>query len=133
MTHVTQSRSIAGHSAPAQIGGRGCDERRSGGRMVSYTVLAVAVVVALVIGVLIGRRRPAEHVVWEAPPRDSARAGRSSSGDDTALADPELLGHLDRDQTISAIKRYRELTGLGLKEAKDAVDAIQRDRKRSGS
>ncbi len=35
-------------------------------------------------------------------------------------------GLLHHDQKIEAIKLYRERTGVGLKEAKDAVEAIQR-------
>ena len=38
----------------------------------------------------------------------------------------ELVSLLDRGQKIEAIKLYRERTGAGLKEAKDAVEAIQR-------
>jgi ribosomal protein L7/L12 len=33
---------------------------------------------------------------------------------------------LERDETILAIKRLRQATGLGLKEAKDFVDEIRR-------
>ncbi len=35
---------------------------------------------------------------------------------------PEIQQLLRNGQTLEAIKRLRELTGLGLKEAKDAVD-----------
>lgn len=38
-----------------------------------------------------------------------------------AIADAELQSYLP-DNKINAIKRYRELTGQGLKEAKDAVE-----------
>jgi ribosomal protein L7/L12 len=38
----------------------------------------------------------------------------------------ELISLLDQGQKIEAIKLYRERTGVGLKEAKDAVEAIQR-------
>lgn len=41
---------------------------------------------------------------------------------------PEVLAFLDRGEQIRAIKRYRELTGAGLKEAKDVIDAEQRRR-----
>lgn len=34
---------------------------------------------------------------------------------------------LFKGQKIPAVKKYREETGLGLKEAKDAVDAIERE------
>jgi len=38
---------------------------------------------------------------------------------------PDDVARLVREgRKIDAIKRYREITGLGLKEAKDAVDAI---------
>jgi ribosomal protein L7/L12 len=38
----------------------------------------------------------------------------------------ELIALLDQGRKIEAIKLYRERTGVGLKEAKDAVEAIQR-------
>lgn len=37
----------------------------------------------------------------------------------------EIVGHLERGEKIGAIKLYRTKTGLGLKEAKDAVEAIE--------
>jgi ribosomal protein L7/L12 len=40
--------------------------------------------------------------------------------------DDELATLLEQGQKIEAIKRYREVTGVGLKQAKDAVEAIQR-------
>lgn len=39
---------------------------------------------------------------------------------------PDVLAALDNDQLIEAIKRLRAATGLGLKEAKDLIDAHQR-------
>jgi hypothetical protein len=36
---------------------------------------------------------------------------------------------LDNGRTIEAIKLLRQETGLGLKEAKDAIDALARDRR----
>ncbi|RYF76570.1 MAG: hypothetical protein EOO29_22600 [Comamonadaceae bacterium] len=39
---------------------------------------------------------------------------------------PHVLAALDEGQTIEAIKRLRAATGLGLKEAKDLIDAHQR-------
>jgi hypothetical protein len=38
----------------------------------------------------------------------------------------ELLSLLGRGEKIRAIKLYRERTGVGLKEAKDAVEALAR-------
>ena len=39
---------------------------------------------------------------------------------------PEVLDALDSGNTIEAIKLLRQSAGLGLKEAKDAIDAHQR-------
>lgn len=51
-------------------------------------------------------------------------------GDDaaglTAADHTELRDLLERGKKIEAVKRYREMTGLGLKESKDAVDAMER-------
>jgi hypothetical protein len=46
--------------------------------------------------------------------------------DEHGRRDVEAL--LDEGKAIDAIKRVRELTGLGLKEAKDYVDALRRAR-----
>lgn len=86
--------------------------------MVSYSVAAVIAAVAFVAGMLFGRRRPNEKMIWEAP--------RTSVAHVAAVADPELLSLLAQKQLISAIKRYRDLTGSGLKESKDAVEALMR-------
>ena len=86
--------------------------------MVSYSVLAAVAAIAFVIGVLTGRRRSNTKVIWEAP--------RTGPAHDAAIADPDLRALLDQKQLIPAIKRYRELTGSGLKESKDAVEALQR-------
>lgn len=89
--------------------------------MVSYLVLVVAVVVAFMAALFTGRSRRGMHVVWE------DRDARNESHE-AAAADPEVKRHLAQGQLIAAIKRYRTLTGSGLKEAKDAVDALQRER-----
>ncbi|NLT56108.1 MAG: hypothetical protein GXX79_16460 [Actinomycetales bacterium] len=39
---------------------------------------------------------------------------------------PEVLDLLVRGQKIQAVKAYREATGLGLKESKDAVEELAR-------
>jgi ribosomal protein L7/L12 len=36
----------------------------------------------------------------------------------------EVLDLVSSGNSFAAIKRYRELTGVGLKEAKDAIDAL---------
>lgn len=42
--------------------------------------------------------------------------------------DPELLELLAANKMIAAVKRYRELTDAGLREAKLAVEAIKKGR-----
>jgi ribosomal protein L7/L12 len=56
---------------------------------------------------------------------ERGQAPPASSWGDRAFED-EVATLLERGQKIEAIKRYRERTGVGLKEAKDAVEAIQR-------
>ena len=38
--------------------------------------------------------------------------------------DSEIVDFLHAGQKISAIKRYREITGVGLKEAKEYIDSL---------
>jgi ribosomal protein L7/L12 len=51
---------------------------------------------------------------WSAAMTPSASAG----------VDPEVVALASQGKKIEAIKRYRELTGVGLAEAKDAVDRL---------
>jgi len=46
------------------------------------------------------------------------------SGQLAGVSEEELLALLEQGQKIEAIKLYRERTGAGLKDAKDAVEAI---------
>ena len=109
--------------------------------MVSYSVLVAAVVVTFVVALLLGRRDSRRRVVWESPGNATTgrkvvevppREGPESATTPLALSateaaqDPELRGHLERGRLIEAIKRYRVLTGVGLREAKEAVEALRR-------
>lgn len=85
--------------------------------LLGYLIVAV---LAIVFGVITARRRSNSKAVWEAAPQTGA-------AHDAAIADPELLAMLEQKQLIAAIARYRELTGVGLEEAKDAVEALQRN------
>lgn len=80
-------------------------------------VLALIGVGVLVVGVVVialARRRGVEVVSLTPPP----------PGGPPVDASPEQ--HLRAGNKIAAIKRYRELHGVGLKEAKDAVEAMER-------
>ena len=55
---------------------------------------------------------------------DDEGAGDLAAGADT---DAMVLDLISSGKKIEAVKRYRELTGVGLKEAKDAVDRIEEE------
>ena len=55
-------------------------------------------------------------------PMYSVPTAPATNGDLTS----EIVSLLARGQKIEAIKRYREYTGTGLREAKEAVEAIER-------
>jgi hypothetical protein len=61
---------------------------------------------------------------FPAPP-PAGYAAPGAAGDPGAS--PEVLAAIRSGKMIVAIKIYRELTGVGLKEAKLAVEAIQRN------
>lgn len=43
-----------------------------------------------------------------------------------AAHDAEIRRFLETGRKIDAIKRYRELSGVGLKESKDAIESLER-------
>ena len=57
------------------------------------------------------------------PEGQTANAGQAPAPSATPF-EQELLDLLRQGRKIEAIKRYREATGVGLKEAKDAVEAL---------
>lgn len=81
-------------------------------------VLGVMAAIGLVVA--LSSRRNVEVVSLEPPPPAAAPAPVPAD------ASPEQL--LRAGKKIEAIKRYRELTGVGLKEAKDAVEALEAGR-----
>lgn len=50
----------------------------------------------------------------------------------SASEDPRVLELIDTGKRIQAVKLYRELTGAGLKESADAVEAIETMRRPPG-
>jgi large subunit ribosomal protein L7/L12 len=59
--------------------------------------------------------------------REAGAGGVSDSGGAEALSlDGRIIALLAHGRTIEAIKLYRDITGAGLKEAKDAVEALER-------
>jgi ribosomal protein L7/L12 len=57
---------------------------------------------------------------WWGSSDDDGPERRASS----AEADPKFQELLSSGKKIEAVKRYHELTGLGLKESKDAVERL---------
>jgi ribosomal protein L7/L12 len=55
-------------------------------------------------------------------PADVARAADAAS----SATDDDVVSMLEQGRKIDAIRMYREQTGAGLREAKDAVDALER-------
>lgn len=74
----------------------------------------VVLVVGIVVFALTLRQRGGDVVSLTPPP----------PGGPPVDASPEQ--HLRAGNKIAAIKRFRELHGVGLKEAKDAVEAMER-------
>lgn len=71
----------------------------------------------------------------ESGENDHARSDARALADKTTVAMPFTLSDATRSEIqalirrhllIEAIKRYRDATGCGLKEAKDAIDAMAR-------
>ncbi|MET0823914.1 MAG: ribosomal protein L7/L12 [Solirubrobacterales bacterium] len=62
----------------------------------------------------LGQEEPAGGFVFASDARAS----------DNVIEHPRMAEALQRGNKIEAIKLYRELTGAGLKEAKDAVERI---------
>jgi ribosomal protein L7/L12 len=58
-----------------------------------------------------------------ASPTDNVNA----SGAESQSLDGRVLALVTDGRKIEAIKLYRDMTGAGLKEAKDAVEALERD------
>src|SRR6185295_4582144 len=89
--------------------------------MDSTTLILIAVFALLVIVAALWMRR----ISWGSSPGFTPLTPRSSS---LVRLDPsaerELRELVAGDKKIEAIKRVRELTGLGLKEAKDYVEAL---------
>jgi ribosomal protein L7/L12 len=79
---------------------------------------AVIGIIILVIGVLMLVSRLNGSII-------SYGFTQPVSIDPDAASDAEVLDALAAGQKINAIKRYRGLTGVGLKEAKDAIEYLQ--------
>jgi ribosomal protein L7/L12 len=62
-----------------------------------------------------------DHLGIDCPPFPGAAAVDMAKGGGVP---PDVVALAAAGKKIHAIKRYREITGVGLKEAKDVVDAL---------
>ena len=92
-------------------------------------VLAVVVLFGTVLWLLLRNPGPASSPSDDEPrapaPAVPPRPASPAPADASSGADP-LLAAIHEGRKIEAIKIYRERTGLGLKESKDAVEALAR-------
>jgi ribosomal protein L7/L12 len=79
-------------------------------------VILLVVIVVIAFGVSLALRRRREN-----PMRSLGEMGMRGVNQD------EIVHLLTRKQKIEAIKRYREMTGVGLAEAKAAVEQMERE------
>lgn len=75
--------------------------------------LAVPIVMAIILALFF---------VMIARGRVQSKPVRPTEMDWDAFNDPQVQSSIEQGQKIEAIKRYRELTGMGLKESKDAIE-----------
>ncbi|KQZ63813.1 hypothetical protein ASD67_04480 [Sphingopyxis sp. Root1497] len=88
--------------------------------------------IPFVLGLLLGvaltlfliRKGQGDQRDLTAPPRPAPRP-MVHVGDER-ISDDEILDLICQNRKIEAIKLMREKTGLGLAEAKDAVEALER-------
>lgn len=80
-------------------------------------------ILGLALGLLLARYlrgQRARRDLAAPPPRPMVRVG------DERIDNEEIRDLIRQDRKIEAIKLVRERTGLGLAEAKDAVEALER-------
>ena len=80
-------------------------------------IVIMAVLVIVVLRVFAG----------SAAESDPFRYDRLREVDASAIQNPEIQDYLRKGEKIHAIKLYRELTGAGLREAKDAIETVMDD------
>ena len=96
---------------------------------VSIVVTAIAVTgLILLLAGSQGQNRRRETVRLAAIERKLDLIIRHLEVDDPLPGEPDVVRHLENGEFIQAIKVYRDSTGVGLAEAKAAVEEIRRQR-----
>jgi ribosomal protein L7/L12 len=101
-------------------------------RMLKYVIIAIVIVAAVILLRRLFGHRPKEPFAREKPKMitmDGGAVAAEIDGQELDI-DPALLDEIrtlsDSGRKIEAIKRLRDATGLGLAEAKDIVESLDR-------
>src|SRR5437764_14638715 len=96
--------------------------------IVAQAFLVLALVLAAALAIVSARAARTRQKLRAMGQRDAKAVLRQRPGVDELrnTAPPAVLDALRRGRKIEAIKLYREAAGVGLKEAKDYVEAIER-------
>ena len=102
--------------------------------MLKYLIIGLVIVVAVILLARMFGRRPSEPSPRKEPKMltvDGGAVAAEIDGQELDI-DPGVFAEIrklsDSGRTIDAIKRLREATGLGLAEAKDIVESLDRIR-----
>lgn len=103
---------------------------------IAFAILAVVLLVALARASRLARenrqlrKKLADLAAGGAWPTAAVLQAAKEAHPSTLVLPPDVQMHVHRllieGRAIEAIKAYRESTGLGLKESKDAIDAVRR-------
>jgi hypothetical protein len=104
-------------------------------RMIRIILIAAVIVIAIVVLRRLFGHKPIEPFSRQPPkqlPKDGGTVTAEIEGQELDI-DPAVLDEVrrlvDAGQKIEAVKHLRNATGLGLTEAKDVVDSLERLKK----
>lgn len=81
--------------------------------------IALALTAGFILGFFIGRRQSSTNT----PPKPQPSTCQSNLVPEEL--ESRIKQYIERNKSIEAIKELRQATGIGLKEAKDIVDAMK--------
>ena len=91
----------------------------------TWALIGLAAALGFMVGFAVrGRRQRSPIEDYERQQREAARTAELR---EKAGTPEEITMLLEQGNKIGAIKAFREQTGSGLREAKDAVEAIERE------
>jgi ribosomal protein L7/L12 len=95
----------------------------------SYLLVGIAAIIVIAVLVWLGKRNAVKDTFTGNVDSNHHTEPPSATGNTNitpGAAEAEVRDLLEAGKKIEAIKRVREQTGLGLKEAKDLVEALER-------